>query len=95
MLKPRKPKKQSVLMEWALLKRIKKRSHPQAIEDAQWVTATTQFGWSSRKPEQYQQQLNAEDFTGLASKNYCALLYEEKMMMKKGLGDCFENTLAL
>ena len=26
MLKPRKPKKQSVLMEWALLKRIKKRS---------------------------------------------------------------------
>jgi len=69
--------------------------YPQSIEDAQWVTATTQFGWSSRKPEQYQQQLNAEDITGLASKNYCALLYEEKMMMKKGLGDCFENTLAL
>jgi len=52
--------------------------YPQATEDTLWVTAATQYGWSSRLPEQYWQELNATSITGLAPMNYCSLLFEEE-----------------
>ena len=51
---------------------------PQVDEEAQWVTAITRYGRSSRLLERYWQEMNAAAIVVWASKNYYALLYKEE-----------------
>jgi len=51
---------------------------PQAEVPTQWVTATKRYDQSSRLPSRYRKEMNAVVITGLASKNYYMMLYEQE-----------------